>query len=331
MKSILKMLGTAMATCLFIGSAQAATAIRIAHDSQENSPLHKAFLYFKEELHKRSGGDFVVDIYPSGQLGGVRETTEMVQQNNLQMTTAASVLLSPYVPEFNVLDLFYLFDSRDHAHSVLDGEAGKMLLSAMDSKGFHGIGYMELGFRSFSNSSHPLQTLEDFRGLKIRSAANPSQIAAWRAIGAAPQPLAWGEIYTSLQQGLIQGQESALLSIHTERFFEAQKYLSLTEHTYSNHVWFTNKSFWESLSDEQKSLINEVAKETILLQREMSEQQNQNTLVTLQAAGMQINEVNSDTRELLKGILNAAIENDIRVKTGEELYNSVISTIKKTR
>nr|WP_067293035.1 TRAP transporter substrate-binding protein [Marinobacterium profundum] len=331
MKPIFKIIATTMATCLFIGSTQAATAIRIAHDSQESSPLHQGLLHFKEELNKRSNGDFAVDIYPAGQLGGVRETTEMVQQNNLQMTTAASVLMSPYVPEFNVLDLFYLFDNREQAHQVLDGEAGQALLDAMESKGFHGIGYMELGFRSFTNSSRPLNSLEDFSGLKIRSAANPSQISAWRAIGAAPQPLAWGEIYTSLQQGLIQGQESALLSVHTQRFFEAQKYLSLTEHMYSNHVWFTNKEFWDNLSDEQQSLINEVAQEAITLQRELSEQQNQETVAILKKAGMEVNVVNAETRAQLKEKLNNAIESDIRSKTGDALYQTVLNAIAGTR
>ena len=302
----------------------AETTIRIAHDSQPGSPLFVAFEAFEKDLETRSNGDIQVEIYGAGQLGGVRETTEMVQSNNLQMTTAASVLLSPIIPQFNVLDTFYMFEDRNHAHRVLDSEAGQALLNSMDEKGFKGLGYLELGFRSFTNNKKPLETLEDFNNLKIRSAANPSQIEAWKSAGLSPMPLAWGEIYTSLQQGLIEGQESAIDSIYTQRFYEVQKYLSLTEHMYSNHVLFTNTEFWEQLSDADKALVEQSIDTFIANQRTLAGEKNQTTLETLQGEGVIITEVPAETRAQLKQALNSAVTEEIKAKTGEELYNFVM-------
>ncbi|MBE2894894.1 TRAP transporter substrate-binding protein [Spirabiliibacterium falconis] len=325
-KSVISMC-LALLGSLISMNVYSAIDFRIAHDSQENSPLHESLLFFKQQLEQKSDGEFNVQIYPSGQLGGVRETTEMVQHNNIQMTTAASVLLSPYIPEFNVLDLFYLFKDEEHAHAVLDGEVGQKLLKAMEKKHFYGLGYGEVGFRNFSNNIHPLKTLDDFNTLKIRSADNPTQIIAWKSIGLLPIPLAWGEIYTSLQQGLINGQESALISILTQRFYESQKYLSLTKHIYTNHVFFTSLEFWESLNPEQKNLLSSEIKNTIKLQRRLSKEKNQETLNVLQNKGMEINDVPEDTKEILKEKLNSSISKQVKEKAGKELYDYVLKKI----
>ncbi|MCG9678660.1 TRAP transporter substrate-binding protein [Vibrio sp. Isolate24] len=306
----------------------ASNVIRLGHDSQETSPVHKAMLYFEQELESRSNGELEVEIYPARQLGDVRETTELVQQGNLQMTFGASVLLAPYVPEFNVLDTFYLFDSEEQAHRALDSDKiGQPLLKAMESKGFHGLGFMELGFRNVTNNKKPINTVEDLEGLKIRSAPNPSQINAWKSIGSAPTPLSWGEIFTSLQQGLINAQESSIYSIYAERFYEAQNYLSLTNHIYSNYVLFMNKAFWDSLPADQQALINEITKEAIAKQRTWAAQQNRDVIEDLKAKGMTVNEVPEAVREQMKNKMNAAVYQDLRSKTGEQLFDSVIAEI----
>lgn len=306
----------------------ASNVIRLGHDSQETSPVHQAMLYFEQELESRSNGELEVEIYPARQLGDVRETTELVQQGNLQMTFGASVLLAPYVPEFNVLDTFYLFDSEEQAHRALDSDKiGQPLLKTMESKGFHGLGFMELGFRNVTNNKAPINTLDDLQGLKIRSAPNPSQINAWKSIGSAPTPLSWGEIFTSLQQGLINAQESSIYSIYAERFYEAQNYLSLTNHIYSNYVLFMNKSFWDSLPADQQALINDITKETIAKQRVLAAQQNQDVIEDLKAKGMTVNEVPEAVREQMKNKMNAAVYQDLRSKTGEQLFDSVIAEI----
>ncbi|WP_339386581.1 TRAP transporter substrate-binding protein [Vibrio caribbeanicus] len=321
---------TALGFALSSMNTFASNVIRLAHDSQETSPVHKAMLYFEKEIEARSNGKLEVEIYPARQLGDVRETTELVQQGNLQMTFGASVLLSPYVPEFNVLDLFYLFDNREQAHKALDSEKiGKPLLNAMNSKGFHGLGFMELGFRSITNNKRPINSLDDLKGLKIRSASNPTQISAWKSVGTAPTPLSWGEIFTSLQQGLINAQESSIYSIFAERFYEAQKYLSLTNHMYSNYVLFMNKEFWDSLPAEQQALISEVSKSTIAKQREFAGEQNQNVIKDLKSKGMMVNVVPDEVRSIMKAEMNGAIYQDLRSKTGEALFDKVVAEIER--
>ena len=309
-------------------SANAETIIRLAHDSNETSPVHKAMVYFKDQIEERSEGDMIVEIYPARQLGGVRETTELVQQGNLQMTFGASVLLAPFVPEFNVLDIFYLFRDTDHAHRALDNpHIGNPLLQAMETKGFHGLGFMESGFRSITTNKHPINTMNDLKGLKIRAASNPTQIAAWEAVGTAPTPLSWGEIFTSLQQGLIDTQESAIYSVYAERFYEAQKYLSLTNHIYTNYVLFMNKPFWDELSADQKKLINIVSAETIIKQRILAEEQNKSVIKELIEKGMIVNKVPQAVQEQMKEKMNAAVYDELRKKTGPKLFDDIIIKI----
>lgn len=306
--------------------------IRIGHDSKESSPLHQALLYFKDEIERSSNHELNVQIYPARQLGGVRETTEMVQQNNLQMTVGASVLLTSIIPEFNVLDSFYLFDDLDHAHQSLDHpEIGGLLMTAMDDKGFHGLGFMEVGFRSLTSSARPITEVEDLKGLKIRAASNPEQIKAWASIGTLPTPLSWGEIYTSLQQGLIDSQESSVYSVFAERFYEAQSYLSITEHTYTNYAFFMNADYWNDLSPEHKILITRVSKDTIVKQRELAAIQNEDVIVQLQSLGLVVNRVPDQVRSQMKVKMNTAVSSKLRDKTGPELYDNVLSQINALR
>ncbi len=305
----------------------AETTIRIGHATPETSPIHQALAFFEEELEKRSDGNFEVEIFPGGQLGSVQEMTELVLSGNLTMTTGASVLLSSTVDQLAVLDQFLLFNDLEQAHSVLDGPSGDVLADAMADKGMKNMGYMELGFRSFTNSRAPLDSYDSFAGLRMRSADNPIAINAWRSVDAVPLPLAWGEIYSSLQQGLIDGQESALSSMVVERFFEVQKYVSLTNHIYWPELWIANLEFYEGLSDEDKALIDEVAKETIALQRDIAAKTNNATLDELAEKGLEINELPAEDRKKLGDTMNAAINADIRAKVGDEFYEEFMAGI----
>ena len=302
--------------------------IRLAHDSKVNSPLHVALLDFERQVEKDSRGEIQIELYSGGQLGGVRETTEMVRQGNLQMTVGASVLLTSIVPEFNVLDMFYLFRDIDHAHRSLDHpQIGGLLLDAMASKGLKGLGYMEVGFRSITSSKRHVESLQDIEGLKIRAASNPVQIEAWKSLGAAPTPLSWGEIFTSLQQGLINTQESAIYSVYAERFYEAQQYLSLTDHIYTNYVLFANKAFWDGLSPKHQLIVNRALRSSIERQRLLANQQNQKIIAELKQYGMQVNRVDDAVRLAMKHTMNDAVMTMLRTRTGGELFDRVMREI----
>ncbi len=312
---------------LLASAAQADTTIRIGHATPESSPIHQALAYFEEELEKRSDGGIEVEIFPGGQIGSVKEMTDLVQSGNITMATGASVHLSAAVDQLAILDQFLLFEGEDEARELLDGEAGQAISAAMEERGLKNMGFMELGFRSFTNSRAPLDSYEAFAGLRMRSADNPIAIKAWRAVDAVPVPLAWGEIYSSLQQGLIDGQESALSSMTVERFFEVQDHVSLTGHIYWPELWMANLDWYNGLSDEDRTLIDEVARETVLKQRELTAAANAATLEELKEAGLTVNELPAEDKKRLGETMNSAIEPDIRAKVGDEFYDTFMSAV----
>lgn len=316
-----------LASVVAAGAASAETTIRIAHATPESSPIHQALVFFQEEMEKRSDGEMKVEIFPGGQIGSVQQATELVQSGNITMTTGASVLLSSMVPELSVLDQFLLFKDEDQAHAVLDGPAGQNLLETMESRGLKGMGFMELGFRHFTNSRAPLDSVAAFKGLRMRSADNPVQIKAWRSIGAVPVALSWGEIYPSLQQSLIDGQESALSSMVTERFYEVQDYVSLTGHIYWPEVWMANADFVNGMTAEQQELLMEVAKETVALQRDLAAEANAAALSELEAKGLKVNELPADVRTKMGETMNAAVQDDIRNSVGAEFYDGFMAEL----
>ncbi len=316
----------ALATSLVATSASAQTVIRIAHAQPEASPLHEAMDHFKQTLEERSDGALQVEIFAGGQLGSVNEVLELVQSGNIQMGTGASVLLSPTIPELGMLDQFLLFSDEEHARSTLDGPAGDTLNAAMENRGLAGMGFLELGFRSFSGN-RPLDSLEAFEGFRLRSADNPIQIAAWRSIGAVPLPLDWGEIYSSLQQGLIDGQESALSSMVVERFYEVQSDVSLTGHIYWPEVWFANLDFVNALSEDERALMMEVAAETVGVQRELVAEANAATLDQLAEAGLEITELPEDDRAQMAETMNSAIADMLRENVGDEFFDEFTAAL----
>ncbi|CZF80743.1 2,3-diketo-L-gulonate-binding periplasmic protein YiaO precursor [Grimontia celer] len=323
----LSLMITVIAGLLTSTASFADTTIRIGHATPEVSPIHQSLLYFEKEIEKRSNGEIEVEIYPGGQLGGVREMTELVQSGNITMATGASVHLSSTVNELAVLDQFLLFADEDTARNVLDGKAGQSLAKAMEKQGLKSMGFMELGFRSFTNNRAPLDSYEAFEGLRMRSADNPIAIKAWRSVDAVPIALAWGEIYSSLQQNLIFGQESALSSMLVERFFEVQDYVSLTNHIYWPELWMANLEWYNDLSEKDRKLIDEVARETIVLERDLTMKTNNETLAALKEKGLKVNELPLADRERLGATMNAAIEQDIRQKVGSDFYDEFMSNL----
>ncbi len=330
MKKTLLSLIVATSFCASI-SAQA-EVIRIAHDNQLDTPLHKSLVQFKNELESQPSLDLQVEIFESGQLGSVSEVTEMVQNGNIQMTAAASVLLAPYIPEFNVLDLFFLFDDENHAHKVLDSETGgQVLLDAMESKGFKGLGFGEVGFRHMTSNLGPISDENILGEVRLRSANNPMQITAWESVEATPIPLAWGEIYTSLQQNLINSQESAAFSVSSMRFNEVQNYLTLSGHIYTNFVWFMNDKMFKGLNSTQQEALIKSANKAIDYQRQLSMEANTNVVEELKESGMKVSVMPDSLKAVMAEKMNGAIKSKLRDRTGHALFDQVINTVENLR
>ncbi len=304
--------------------------IKIAHDNNTQEAGHKAFEKFGEIVSAETDGRISVEIYPGGQLGSVQDAFEQTRRGDIDMSVAATTLFTQTIPEFAVWDSFFMFDDAEHAYRVLDGKAGQEMMKPLEPMNLVGLGYMEIGFRNFSNSKHPIVKAEDVAGLKIRG-YSPMQIKAWEAAGATLTNLAWAEVFTSLQQNLIDGQESAVASFYNAKFYEAQKYLSLTNHIYTNWLWYANKDFMDALTPEDRTIIEAAAKEAINYDRALLAEDQEATLAKLPELGVEVNELPFEERQKLGDLMNNAVKDDIIEMCGQEIYDMVNEQIEAER
>lgn len=316
------------------GCGQAETpdviTIRIAHDNNVNTPLHKAFLEFKDLVETGSHGRMEVVIFPGGQMGSVQDTFEQCRRGDIEMSGSTTSNFTRAMPEFAVWESFYMFDDTAHAKRVFESEAGRKMMEPLKRMNLTGIGYMELGFRNFSNSKHPIQTEEDLKGLKIRG-YNPLQIKAWESVGVNTTSVSWNELFTSLQQRLIDGQECATNSFYTEKFYEAQKYWSLTRHVFTNFLWYASSDFMDSLSESDQAFIMKCAQEAIDYNWELADQSEAEILRGLEEEGFPVNEVDISVRRRLGEKINAAIREDIIANCGTDTYNMLMDAVAAER
>ena len=273
-KQILSIL--VLGVMLVFGSVALGTAapitIKIGHVQPETDGMHKQWVFFKEQIEKRSKGEILVDIHPNGELGFDRELTEATQMGELPMTTATTSPVASFVPDLFILDVPFSFNDRKAVWDALDGELGIHLEKKMLEKGLVNLGFIENGFRNTTNNKRPIRKPEDLKGVKIRTMENPIHLVAWRELGANPTPMSYGEVFTALQQGTIDGQENPYAQISHMKFFEVQKYCTDTRHIYSVYVNFMNRAFFEKLSPEHQKLIKEVGREQALYQRKVAEE-----------------------------------------------------------
>lgn len=304
--------------------------IKLGHDNNVQNPGHLAFVKFKELVEAESEGRIEVNIFPGGQLGSVQDMFEQTRRGDIEMSVGATTLFTQTIPEFAVWDSFYMFDDAAHAHRVLDGKAGQELMKPLDRMNLVGLGYMEIGFRNFSNSKRPIVSVDDVKGLKIRG-YSPMQIAAWESVGTSLTNLSWSEVFTSLQQNLIDGQECATTSFISAKFYEAQKYWSLTRHIYTNWLWYANKDFMNKLSAADRAIVEKAAKAAIAYDRELMAASEKESLASLPGRGIAVNEVPLETRLAMGEKMNAAVGSQIIAKCGQEIYDLVMTEIKNER
>ncbi|WP_303968573.1 TRAP transporter substrate-binding protein [Sporosarcina ureae] len=304
--------------------------IRVGHDSGVQHPVQDALLEFEKSLEEKSDGKFDVQVFPASQLGNATELLEQVRRGDATMGLGASTHFTQTTPELAIWESFFLFDDAEHARRVLDGKAGQETLKPLESMGITGLGYMEMGFRNFSNSKRPVEKVEDLKGLKIRG-YNPIQIKAWEPLGVSLTNLSWSELFTSLQQNLIDGQESATTSFYTEKFYEAQEYYTLTKHIYTNYPWYINTEFLGKLSDEDRSLLESEVAAAIDKERELMAKNEEEMLEELPGLGVEVNELSMGERQKMGKIMNEAISKDIIDQTGKDLYDMVMEEVEANR
>ncbi|WP_295582432.1 TRAP transporter substrate-binding protein [uncultured Oscillibacter sp.] len=279
-----------------------------AHGSTETVAQHTSLVYFKELLEERSGGVITVDIYPNQQLGGDREYTEACVQGNVTMGAPSPAAIAALVPSLNAFETPFLFSSYETARATMDSEAGQALLDSMADYGLKGLGYFENGFRNLT-CNREVNTLADLKGLKIRTMENEVHLAIWTALGANPSPLAFGELYTALQQKAFDAQENPLEQIYNNKLHEVQDHVYLTQHIYTPYVVFMNLDVWNSLNAKTQELVQQCMDEAVQNNRETCDVNNQKCTDGINDSGLsKVYEVSEDLRkEMIAACTNAGI------------------------
>ena len=260
------------------------TTLTWAHGAAETTSMHMAVLEFERLIEEKSGGAVQVDVFPNQQLGGDREFTEAGTQGNVDMGSPTSSNIAGFIPSLNVLDAPFVVTDRAKMYEVLDGEFGKAVLDSMQTANLQGIGFLENGFRCLTTNKE-IKTLADMSGVKIRVMENDLHMTIWKSVGANPSPLAFGELYTALQQKTFDAQENPLELIYNTKFYEVQPYVYLTNHIYSAYLCWMNLDKWNSLNADTQALVLECMRGAEAYQRDMCRQAEQDCRDKIDASG----------------------------------------------
>jgi len=298
--------------------------IKAGHGAPESVAMHQGWVKFKEEVEKASGGNITVEIYPNQQMGGDRELIEATQMGNLTACSPSTTPVAAFCKEFYVLDIPFLFSDRETAYKVLDGDAGQQLLNSLDTVSLKGMGYMENGFRNFTNSKIEVKKPEDVKGLKIRTMENKIHMSFWSMAGASPTPMAFGELFTALQQKTVDGQENPFELISSNKFYEVQSYVTETQHIYTPYVVLFNLKFYEGLSPENKQIIDDAMKIAVDHAREASIQSEVDSKKIIEDAGVKITALTEEEKNAFRVIMSPVLS-EVQEAAGNEIVDIFVA------
>jgi tripartite ATP-independent transporter DctP family solute receptor len=245
-------------------------------------------LEFKRAAEGLSKGQLKIDLFPNGQLGNDRAQTEGLQLGTIDFSSMGTAPLSGVVPLLQVADLPYIFKDYEHVDRVFGGPIGQELWALYKGSGIKVLDYWEIGFRHITNSRNPIRVPEDVKGLKVRTIPNPIHQQAWRLVGAQPTPMDFQEVYSGLQQRVIDSQENPLNVIGTAKFYEVQKFVSLTSHVYTASPFLISEKTWDKLNAGEQKIVAEAARLSGIVARKAARDQDNEWLKTLESKGMQI-------------------------------------------
>ncbi len=261
--------------------------IKLGHGLDISHPVHKAMEFMSERLLEKSGGTLVIDIYPNNQLGSERECLELLQIGSLGMTKVSTGVLENFVPSYQVFGLPFLFRDREHRFETLEGEIGESFLNKSIDKRLKGLTYYDAGSRSFY-SKRLVETPEDLKGLKLRVMESNTAINMVKSLGGSPTPIAWGELYTALQQGIVDGAENNLPSFYLSRHYEVCKFFVVDEHTSLPDVLVISTVIWNKFSPQEQKWIKEAEEESSEYQKVIWREAEMEALEEIKKAGVTV-------------------------------------------
>jgi tripartite ATP-independent transporter DctP family solute receptor len=293
--------------------------IKLAHGLDSSHPVHKAMILMGEELEKNSKGKLKLEIYPNQQLGSERQCLELLQIGSLDMTKVSAAVMENFSPDMKVFGLPFLFKDKEHVFQVLDGTIGKELLDGGQKYWLKGLGYYDAGSRSFYTKEAPIIKPENLEGLKVRVMESVTAMDMIRSMGGSPTPISAGELYTALQQGVVDGAENNPPTFYLSRHYEVCKYYALDEHTTIPDVLIISTHLWNSLSPEEQSWLQLAVDTSVKYQRKLWAEAELEAIEAVTKAGVEV--VRPD-----KSLFKAKVES---IYEGYKNEKSIYSLIKR--
>ncbi len=298
--------------------------IKLAHGLDINHSVHKAMIKMGEDLKKLSKGKMLLEIYPNQQLGTERQCLELLQIGSLDMTKVSAGVMENFAPKMKIFGLPFLFRDREHSFQVLDGAIGKQLLDDGEKYWLKGLGYYDAGSRSFYTKEKSINSPEDLAGMKIRVMESVTAMDMVRSLGGSPTPISWGELYTSLQQGVVDGAENNPPSFYLSRHYEVCKFYSLDEHTVLPDVLIMGTQIWNRLSEEERTWIQEAVDSSVKYQRILWAEAEEEALAEVQKAGVKVTRPD-------KTLFSKKVESIYEQYKDDEVMYPLIQQIQKTK
>lgn len=276
------------------GSSSGQTVLKLGHTLDTAHPVHQSMLLMKKRLEELSSGTVSIDIYPGAILGNETQCIEQLQSGSLAMTKTSTAAIENFVPSMAVFGLPYVFRDSEHFWRVLDGEIGQELLQSGEKKYLRGLCFYDAGSRSFYTKERPIRTPDDLKGLKIRVMNSATSIDMVKSMGASPTPISFGELYSALAQGTVDGAENNPPSFLTNKHFEVCKHFTLDGHTRIPDMLLISTKVWDGLSPEIQGWIQEAAEASATFQRDLWEQETVAALEDAKAEGVEIYDVDTE-------------------------------------
>lgn len=303
------------------------TVMKVSIGVGETHYEYTACTLMKDHIEKTTNGSIKVELYPSAQIGNDQEIFEGLPLGIVQMIPCGTDIIANSVKEFGLLSLPYLFDNEKQIDAVVNGEIGDILNSKLEELGYVGLGFGNFGFRHTTNNTRPIESVKDMEGLKIRTMTSPIHLEVFQALGANPTPMAFSELFSALQQGVVDGQENPLMNIYSSKLHEVQKYLTLDGHVFTFVAFVVSKDWFDSLSAEQQNAVREgteiatkYMKETCISDDELAKEK-------ILEAGVKVTELTNEQKEEFRNTVKPISEkygNDIN----PELYKKLLDVIK---
>ncbi|MBS7806166.1 TRAP transporter substrate-binding protein [Variovorax sp. PCZ-1] len=304
--------------------------IKLSNGVAESHPVGAGVKKMQEVLAAKSGGKLKVTAFWSGSAGGDLQATQALRAGTQEMVVTSSSPLVGIVKELGVFDLPFLFANEKEADAVLDGAAGQFFNKKLEEAGLVNLAYWENGFRNLTNSKKPVTKFEDFDGIKVRVMQNNIFLDTFKTLGTNAVPMAFGEVFTALETKTIDGQENPFVTIDTSKFYEVQKFLSVTRHAYTPFLVLYSKKMWDTLTPQEQAVLREAAIEGQKVQRAAIRDLDGKSLASLKSRGMQVNEITpAEQRRMFEKVRPVYDRNAPTI--GADAINVVVDALKKAR